>query len=151
MQTSVTVDVSKRIRVYHDLTQSENRLSGEINIKSIRALDEQIRGHETAIAKLKRTRNSLLNVYKIPPEVLGKIFGWNVTFKNDFGGLQEITTSSSSATTGSRLPFVLQSFGVSGATLPKIGRDGIAVLGPLRSTWSWIIRIMTTMVHSTFP
>ena len=52
-------------------------------------MDEQIREHETAIAKLKRTRNSLLNVYKIPPEVLGKIFGWNVTYKDDFGGLQE--------------------------------------------------------------
>ena len=67
----------------------ENRLSGEINIESIRALDEQIRVHEAAIAKLKRTRNSLLNIYKIPPEILGNIFRWNVMFKDGFDGFEE--------------------------------------------------------------
>jgi len=73
--------------VYCDLTQLENRLSGETNAKSILALDEQIREHEAALRKLKRARNSLLNFSKLPPELLGNIFRWNVTLKGDFGGL----------------------------------------------------------------
>ena len=64
-----------------------NRMDCEANIGSIRALDEQIRDHERVIIELKRTRNSLLNVSKIPPEILGKIFRWNVTRRGDFGGL----------------------------------------------------------------
>ena len=61
----------------------------ETNIDSIRALEEQIREHERAIVQLKRTRNSLLNVSKLPPEVLGDIFHRNVTFKGDFDGLDK--------------------------------------------------------------
>ena len=61
----------------------------EVNIDSIRALEEQIREHERTIVKLKRTRNSLLNVSKLPPELLGKIFRWNVIREDDFGGLNE--------------------------------------------------------------
>ena len=61
----------------------------ETNIDSIRALEEQIREYERTVIKLKRTRNSLLNVFKLPPEVLGKIFHCNVTRKGDFGGLDE--------------------------------------------------------------
>jgi len=57
----------------------------EINIDSIRALEEQIKEHEGAIFKLKRARNSLLNVSTLPPEVLGNIFRWNTTLKDDFG------------------------------------------------------------------
>ena len=71
------------------LTRLENRLSGEIDIESILALDEQIRQHERAIINLKRTRNSLLNVSKLPPEVLGNVFRWNVSLKDDFDGLEE--------------------------------------------------------------
>ena len=56
---------------------------------SIHALEEQIREHEKAITQLKRARNSLLNVSKLPLEVLGKIFHWNVTFKGHFDGLDE--------------------------------------------------------------
>ena len=62
---------------------------------SIQAIDEQIKEHEKAgehekaIIRLKRTRNSLLNVSKLPPEVLGEIFCWNATFKGRFGGLEE--------------------------------------------------------------
>ena len=67
----------------------DNRLHGEINIESILDLDVQIREHETAIAELKRSRNSLLNIYKLPPEVLGKIFHQNVTLKGDFDGLEK--------------------------------------------------------------
>jgi len=75
--------------VYRNLTKVENRLSGEVNVESILALDEQIREHETVIAELKRARNSLLNISKLPPELLGNIFRWNVTLKGDFGGLEK--------------------------------------------------------------
>jgi hypothetical protein len=60
----------------------------EINLDSIRALEEQIQEHERTIIQLKRTRNSLLNVsVLLPPEILGKIFGWNVIPDGNFGGL----------------------------------------------------------------
>ena len=60
----------------------------EINLDSIRALEEQIREHERAIIQLKRARNSLLNVSTLlPPEVLGTIFRWNVIPDGDFRGL----------------------------------------------------------------
>ena len=61
----------------------------EANVDSIRALEEQIKEHERTIIKLKRARNSLLNVSTLPPEVLGNIFRWNVTLKDDFDGLEE--------------------------------------------------------------
>ena len=41
------------------------------------------------IIRLKRARNSLLNVSKLPPEVLGDIFQRSVTLKDDFGELEE--------------------------------------------------------------
>jgi hypothetical protein len=60
----------------------------EINLDSIRALEKQIQEHERAIIRLKRARNSLLNVSTLlPPEVLGSIFRWNVIPDGDFGGL----------------------------------------------------------------
>ena len=52
-------------------------------------MEEQIREHERIIIKLKRARNSLLNVSKLPPEVLGDIFRRNVTLKDDFDRLEE--------------------------------------------------------------
>ena len=61
----------------------------ETNVDSIRVLDEQIIEYERTVIKLKRTRNSLLNVFKLPPEVLGNVFRWNVIRKGDFGGLDE--------------------------------------------------------------
>ena len=61
----------------------------EINIDSIRALEEQIKEHEKAIIKLKRARTSVLNVSKFPPEVLGNIFRWNVTLEEPFDGIKE--------------------------------------------------------------
>ena len=61
----------------------------ETNIDSIRSLEEGIKEHERAIIKLKRTRNSLLNISKLPPEVLGNIFCWNVIRKGDFDGLEK--------------------------------------------------------------
>ena len=41
------------------------------------------------IADLKRTRNPLSNVSKLPPEVLGNIFYWDICIKGDFDGLEE--------------------------------------------------------------
>ena len=66
-----------------------NRLRGEINIESIQGLGEEIKEQEAAIVKLKRARNSLLNVSRLLPEVLGDIFRWNVTVEGDFDGLEE--------------------------------------------------------------
>jgi len=78
------------LEIFHrDLTKLENRLRGETNIESILALEEEIREYEVALKKLKRARNSLLNIFKLPPEVLGKIFRWNVSLKDGFGGLEE--------------------------------------------------------------
>jgi len=59
----------------------------ETNIDFIRILE----GSEStrAIIGLKRARNSLLNVSKFPPEVLGNVFRWNVILKGDFGGLEK--------------------------------------------------------------
>ncbi|KAF9785396.1 hypothetical protein BJ322DRAFT_827523 [Thelephora terrestris] len=68
---------------------SQQVCSMEVNIDYIRALEEQIREHETAIIKLKRARNSVLNVSKLPPEILGEIFRWNATLKRDFGPLEK--------------------------------------------------------------
>ena len=61
----------------------------EVNVESIRTLEEQIEEHERAIIKLKRARNSLLNVSRFPPEVLGNVFRWNITLEEPFGGLEE--------------------------------------------------------------
>jgi hypothetical protein len=62
----------------------------EINLDPIRALEKQIQEHERAIIQLKRARNSLLNVSTLlPPEVLGRIFRWNVIPDGDFGGLSK--------------------------------------------------------------
>ena len=67
----------------------ENRLSGEVNVESILALEERIREHEKTLSKLKRSRNALLNISALPPEILGNIFQCNVTLKYNFGGLEE--------------------------------------------------------------
>jgi len=85
-QADVSKSVLPSMRL---LTRPENRMDCKANIDSIRALDEQIREYEETLIKLKRTRNSLLNVSKLPPEVLGDIFHWNVIRKGDFGGLDE--------------------------------------------------------------
>ena len=62
----------------------------DINLDSIIALERQIEEHERAIIQLKRTQNSLLNVSTLlPPEILGKIFSWNVIQGGDFGRLSK--------------------------------------------------------------
>ena len=57
------------------------------NIDSIRVLEEQIKESERTTIRLKRARNSLLGVSKLPPEVLGDIFRRNATLKGDFDEL----------------------------------------------------------------
>ena len=64
-------------------------MSNEINTKSILDLDKQIMGQETSIIKPKRTRNSLLNVSRIPAEILGGIFLWNNVSWGTFGALEK--------------------------------------------------------------
>ena len=63
----------------------------EINLDSIRTLERRIREHPgpvEAIIRLKRTRNSLLNVSTLlPPEILGSIFRWNTVPDRDFDGV----------------------------------------------------------------
>jgi len=49
----------------------------------------KIMEHERTVIKLKRARNSLLDISKLPPEVLGEVFRWNVTLRSDFGGLEK--------------------------------------------------------------
>lgn len=57
--------------------------------ESRRVLEEQIKESEMTTIKLKRTLNSLLGISKLPPEVLGKIFHWNVIYKGEFEGLEK--------------------------------------------------------------
>jgi len=66
-----------------------NRPSSGIATESVEALEEQTREHERAIIKLKRTRNSLLNISKLPPEVLGNIFYWNVIPRSHLWGWED--------------------------------------------------------------
>jgi len=50
----------------------------EINIDSILVLDKRIKKITAELARLKRSRNSLLNIARVPPEILGHIFRFNV-------------------------------------------------------------------------
>ena len=51
----------------------------ETNAELIRVLEKQIEEGRGDIIKLKRTRNSLLNIStRVPPEILGDIFSWNL-------------------------------------------------------------------------
>ena len=60
----------------------------EININSILALDKQIEEGVGDIIRIKRARNSLLNISaRVPPEILGHVFCWNVASVGDFGGV----------------------------------------------------------------
>ena len=51
----------------------------ETNAELIRVLEKQIEEGSGDIIKLKRTRNSLLNISaRVPPEILAEIFSWNL-------------------------------------------------------------------------
>ena len=67
----------------------------EANIDLIQVLEKQIEEGKGDIIKLKRARNSLLNISaRVPPEVLGCIFVWGIfrevgrTLSSRFGGLR---------------------------------------------------------------
>ena len=66
----------------------ENRLFDDTNLDSIQALEEQIRERQCPIIQLKRTQNSLLNISRLPPEVLGDIFRRNVIPEGTFEGFE---------------------------------------------------------------
>ena len=60
----------------------------EANIDLIRILEKQVEEGDGDIIKLKRDRNSLLNIStRVPPEILGYIFTWNLVRVLHFGGL----------------------------------------------------------------
>jgi hypothetical protein len=59
----------------------------ETNLNSIRVLEKERQKHERAIIRLKRAQNSLLNVSKLPPEILGIIFHWSAIPGGDFNQL----------------------------------------------------------------
>ena len=51
----------------------------ETNAELIRALEERIEEGNGDTIELKRARNSLLNIStRVPPEILGEIFSWNL-------------------------------------------------------------------------
>jgi len=51
----------------------------EVNAELIRALEKRIEEGKGDIIKLKRARNSLLNIFvRVPPEILGHIFVWSL-------------------------------------------------------------------------
>ena len=61
----------------------------EVNIDSILALEKQIEQGLGNVVQLKRTRNSLLNISaRVPPELLGQVFRWNVIPEHVFGELR---------------------------------------------------------------
>ena len=63
------------------LTQHESSMGEEMNFESISTLDEEIAKGRGDLIKLKRTRNSMLNIsVLVPPEILGYIFNLVVIF-----------------------------------------------------------------------
>ena len=52
-------------------------------------MDEKIKEWGTLLAEYKSARNSLLNVSRLPPEILGDIFRRNVALEGTFGGLED--------------------------------------------------------------
>ena len=66
-----------------DVGRSDS-MGREINIHAIRELEKQIEEATGNVIQLKRARNSLLNIStRVPPEILGSVFRWNVIPKED--------------------------------------------------------------------
>jgi len=62
----------------------------ETNASSIRILEKQIKEGKGDTIKLKRDRNSLLNIAtRVPPEILGYVFTQNLVRDQPFDGLQK--------------------------------------------------------------
>jgi hypothetical protein len=55
----------------------------------MRALENQIMESESNTCRLKRARNSLLNINRVPPEVLGQIFTWTLARNREYSTLCE--------------------------------------------------------------
>jgi hypothetical protein len=61
-------------------------MSREINIDSILAVERRIAEKVAETAQLRRSRNSLLNIARVPPEILGYIFRMCVILKPAWDG-----------------------------------------------------------------
>ena len=67
----------------------------EINIVSIRSLEKHLKEGMGDMIQLKRARNSLLNITtRVPPEILGYIFRWNVIPGGDYPYIGEVRRGS---------------------------------------------------------
>jgi len=80
--------------IFQQLTQvGSDSMGPEVNIHSIRDLEKQIEEGTGDLIQFKRARNSLLNIStRVPPEILGSIFRWNVIPDGgfpDFGGMRK--------------------------------------------------------------
>lgn len=111
----------------------------ETNLAPIRVLERQIDEHEKAAIKLKRTRNSSLNVsVLLPPIILGRIFRWNVVSDGDFGGFSKgsynfLLVCHRWFGVVSHAPELWCSWGNS----IRIGCISMLIVRLLRSTWCW--------------
>jgi hypothetical protein len=84
-----------QVNLFHRFSVADNawfRMGPEANIELIRDLEKQIKEGSGDVIKLKRTRNSFLNIStRVPPEILGKIFFWIVARKRDFSPFASTT------------------------------------------------------------
>lgn len=72
---TATIPVSERVSsADYELIQLGNRSTSGTSVDSMQTPEERMQEHERSIIQLKRTRNSLLNVSRLPPEILGEIF-----------------------------------------------------------------------------
>ena len=71
----------RAVRALEEQVKARDRTVGD--------LEEQIKEHKRTTIKLKRARNSFLDVFKLPPEILGDIFHRNASPEGDFGGLEK--------------------------------------------------------------
>ena len=72
------------------LHETDISMGPEANIDAIRALEKQIEEGKGDIVKLKRDRNSLLNIStSVPPELLGYIFAQNLVRSWAFQGFRK--------------------------------------------------------------
>jgi len=66
----------------------------EVNIDSIPALDRRIKEITAELIRLKRSRNSLLKIAQLPPEILGRIFHLNAVPKFSGGHFPKLPRGS---------------------------------------------------------
>jgi len=90
---AIGIDVRGRFcGIPRHLHESNASMGPEANIDAIRALERRIEEGKGDIIKLKRDRNSLLNIStRVPPEILGGILVWSLCRENSwcYEGLQE--------------------------------------------------------------